>query len=111
VEVYRCGGWHSRASVPQHAARGRSSTTLLDDDLDGVPLQVVHVLRVLGHRSHAGMEVRTLWVCHVLKTLPSHGLLLLTDQKQRDRHRGGVVEAALTQGGDGDMCCLLNRLI
>jgi hypothetical protein len=29
VEVYRCGGWHSRASVPQ---------TLLDDGLGGVPL-------------------------------------------------------------------------
>jgi hypothetical protein len=34
--------------------------TLLDDGLDGVPLQVEHVLHVLGHRSHAGVEVRTL---------------------------------------------------
>jgi hypothetical protein len=85
--------------------------TLLDDDLDGVPVQVEHVLRVLGHRSHAGVEVRTLWVGHILKTLPPHGFLLLTDREQRDRHRGGVVEAALTQGGEGDVCCLLDRLI
>jgi hypothetical protein len=85
--------------------------TLLDDDLNSVPLQVEHVLRVLGHCSHDGVEVKTLWVSHVLKTLPPHGLLLLTDQKQRDRHHGGVVEVALTQGGEGDMCCLLDRLI
>jgi hypothetical protein len=85
--------------------------TLLDDDLDGVPLQVEHVLCVLGHRSHAGVEVRTLWVGHVLKMLPPHGLLLPTDQEQRDQHHGGVIEAALTQGGEGDVCCLLNRLV
>jgi hypothetical protein len=85
--------------------------TLLDDSHDGVPLQVEHVLCVLGHRSHAGVEVRTLWVDHVLKTLPPHRLLLLTDREQRDRYHGGVVEAGLTQGGEGDMCCLLDRLI
>jgi hypothetical protein len=33
---------------------------LLDDGLDGVPLQVEHVLHVLSYHSHAGMEVRTL---------------------------------------------------
>jgi hypothetical protein len=55
--------------------------TLLDDGLDGVPLQVEHVFRVLGHRSHADVEVRTLWVSHGLKTLPPHGLLLLVNQK------------------------------
>jgi hypothetical protein len=85
--------------------------TLLDDDPGGVPLQVKHVLRILGHRSHAGVEVRTLWVGHVLKTLPPHGLLLLADQEHRDRYRGGVVEAAHTKGGEGDVCCLLNRLV
>jgi hypothetical protein len=53
--------------------------TLLNDSLDGVPLQVEHVLRVLGHRSHASVEVRTLWVGHILKALPPHGLLLLVD--------------------------------
>jgi hypothetical protein len=54
---------------------------LLDDGLDSVPLQVEHVLRVLSHRRHAGIEVRTLWVDHVLKMLPPHGLLLLVNQK------------------------------
>jgi hypothetical protein len=70
--------------------------TLLDDGLDGAPLEVEHVLHILGHRSHAGVEVRALWVGHVLKMLPQHGLLLPVDREQRDRHRGGVVEAALT---------------
>jgi hypothetical protein len=70
--------------------------TLLDDGLDGVLLQVEHVLCVLSHRSHASMEVRALWVSHVLKTLPPHGLLLLTDREQRDRHHDGVIEAGLT---------------
>jgi hypothetical protein len=85
--------------------------TLLDDGLDGVPLQVEHVLHVLGHRSHAGVEVRTLWVGHVLKTLPPHGLLLLVDREQRDRHRGSVVETTLTQGCEDDVCCLLDHLV
>jgi hypothetical protein len=53
--------------------------TLLDDGLDGVPLQVEHVLRVLGHHSHTGVEVRTLWVGYILKTLPPHWLLLLEE--------------------------------
>jgi hypothetical protein len=85
--------------------------TLPDDGLDGVPLQVEHVLCVLGHHSHAGVEVRTLWVGHVQKTLPPHGLLLLADQEQHNRHRGNVIEAGLTQGGEGDVCCLLDRLV
>jgi hypothetical protein len=63
---------------------------------EGHPLQVEHVLRVLSHRSHDDVEVRTLWVGHVLKMLPPHGLLLLTNQKQCDWHRGGVVEVAPT---------------
>jgi hypothetical protein len=57
---------------------------LLYDGLDSVPLQVEHVLCVLGHRSHASVKVRTLCVGHVLKMLPPHGLLLLTDREQRD---------------------------
>jgi hypothetical protein len=68
---------------------------LLDDGLDGVPLPVEHVLHVLGHCNHVGVEVRALQVNHVLKMLPPHGLLLLTDREQRDRHHGGVIEAAL----------------
>jgi hypothetical protein len=84
---------------------------LLDNGLDSVPLQVEHVLCILGHRSHVGMKVRTLRVSHGLKTLPPHGLLLLVNRKQCDRHRGGVIEAALTQGGEGDVCCLLDSLV
>jgi hypothetical protein len=85
--------------------------TLLDDGIGCVPLQVEHVLRILGHRSHADVEVRTLWVDHVLKTPPPHGLLLLEDREHRDQHRGGVIEAALTQGGEGDVCCLLDHVV
>jgi hypothetical protein len=33
---------------------------LLDDGLDGVLLLVEHVLRVLSHRGHDDVEVRTL---------------------------------------------------
>jgi hypothetical protein len=58
--------------------------TLLDNSLDGVPLQVEHVLRVHGHHSHASVEVRALRVGHILRTLPPHGILLLMDQEQRD---------------------------
>jgi hypothetical protein len=70
-----------------------------------------HVLHILSHHSHADVEVRTLWVGHVLKMLLPHGLLLLANQKQCDRHRGSVFEAAPTQGGEGDVCYLLNHLV
>jgi hypothetical protein len=33
------------------------------------------------------------------------------DRKERDWHRSGVGEAALTQGGECDLCRLLNGLI
>jgi hypothetical protein len=69
------------------------------------------VLRVLGQRSHAGVEVRALGVGHSLKMLLPHGILLVTNQKERDWHHGGVGEAALTQGGECDLCRLLDGLI
>jgi hypothetical protein len=74
-------------------------------------LQVKYVLRVPGQRSHASMEVRALEVGHSLKTLLPHMILLVTDGKERDWHRGGVDEAALTQGGECDLCHLLDGLI
>jgi hypothetical protein len=74
-------------------------------------LQVKHVLRVHGERSHAGVEVRALGVGHGLKALLPHRILLVTDQKERDWHRGGVGVAALTQGGECDLCRLLDSLI
>jgi hypothetical protein len=69
------------------------------------------VLRVLGQHSHAGVEVRALGVGHGLKTLLPHKILLVTNQKERDWHHGGVSEAALTQGGECDLCRLLDGLI
>jgi hypothetical protein len=74
-------------------------------------LQVKHVLRVPGQRSHAGVEVRALGVGHGLKALLLHRILLVTDQKERDWHCSGVSEAALTQGGECDLCRLLDGLI
>jgi hypothetical protein len=52
-----------------------------------------------------------LGVGHNLKALLPHGILLVTDQKARDWHCGGVGEAALTQGGECDLCRLLDGLI
>jgi hypothetical protein len=59
-------------------------------------LQVKHVLRVPGQRSHVGMDVMPRGVGHGLKALLLHRFLLVTDWKERDWHRGGVSETALT---------------
>jgi hypothetical protein len=74
-------------------------------------LQVKHVLHVPGQHSHADVEVKPLGVGHGLKALLPHRILLVTDQKERDWHRGGVSEAALTQGAECDLCRLLDGLI
>jgi hypothetical protein len=50
-------------------------------------------------------------VGHGLKALLPHRILLVTDRKERDWHRGGVGEAALTQGGECDLCHLFDDLI
>jgi hypothetical protein len=76
-----------------------------------VGLQVKHVLRVPGQCSHADVEVRPLGVGHGLKALLPHRILLVTDWKERDWHRDGVGEAGLTQGGECDLCRLLDGLI
>jgi hypothetical protein len=85
--------------------------TLLDDGPDSASLQVKHVLHVPSQRSHTSMEVRALGVGHGLKMLLPHRILLFTKWKERDWHRGGVGEVALTQGGECDLCRLLDRLI
>jgi hypothetical protein len=85
--------------------------TLLDDAPDGVVLQVEHVLRVLSQHSHASVEVRALGVRHSLKTLLPHRILLVMNQEERDWHRSGVGEMALTQGGECNLCRLLDGLI
>jgi hypothetical protein len=84
---------------------------LLDDGPGSAGLQVKHVLRVTGQRSHAGVEVRALGVRHGLKTLLPHRILLVTNQKERDWYRGSVDKVALTQGDECDLCRLLNGLI
>jgi hypothetical protein len=71
-------------------------------------LQVKQVLRVPSQCSHASMEVVPLGVGHSLKALLPHGILLVADWKERDWHRGGVGEAGLTQGGECDLCRLLD---
>jgi hypothetical protein len=69
------------------------------------------VLHVPSQRSHADVEVRPLGVEHGLKTLLPHRILLVTDWKERDWHRSGVGEAALTQGGECDLFRLLDSFI
>jgi hypothetical protein len=81
---------------------------LLHDGLDDVVLQVEQVLRILGHRSHTEAEVGALEVGHSLKAPLSHGVLLIANQEKHDRHHGGSGEASLTQGGECDMCHLLD---
>jgi hypothetical protein len=84
---------------------------LLDDGPGSAGLQVKYVMHVPSQRSHAGVEVRALRVGHGLKMLLPHRILLVMNRKERDWHRGGVGEAALTQGGECDVCRLLNGLI
>jgi hypothetical protein len=55
--------------------------------------------------------MRPLRVGHSLKALLPYRILLVTDQKERDWHRGSVDEAVLTQGGECDLCRLLDGLI
>jgi hypothetical protein len=85
--------------------------TLSNDGPASAGLQVKHVLHVPGQRSHANVEVRALGVGHDLKTLLPHSILLVMDQKERDWHRGGVGETTLTQGGECNLCRLLDGLI
>jgi hypothetical protein len=85
--------------------------TLPNDGPASAGLQVKHVMRVPGQRSHASVEVRALGVGHGLKMLLSHMILLVMDRKECDWHHGGVGEAALTQGGECDLCHLLDGLI
>jgi hypothetical protein len=74
-------------------------------------LHVKHVPRVPCQCSHASVEVGTPGVGHGLKALLSHKILLVADRKERDWHHGGVGEAGLTQGGECDLCRLLDSLI
>jgi hypothetical protein len=57
------------------------------------------------------MEVRALEVGHGLKALLSHGIPLITNQEERDWHLRGSGEAVLTQGGECDLCRLLDGVV
>jgi hypothetical protein len=48
-------------------------------------LEVEQVLRVLGQRSHPGVEVRALEVGHSLKTLLPYEILLILNWEKHDR--------------------------
>jgi hypothetical protein len=85
--------------------------TLLDDGPSSAGLQVKLVLRIPGQRSHASVQVRALGIGHSFKTLLPHRILLVTERKERDWHRGSVGEVALTQRGEYDLCRLLDGLI
>jgi hypothetical protein len=52
-----------------------------------------------------------LGVGHDLKAPLPHRILLVADRKERDWHRSSVGEAGLTQGGECDLCRLLDGLI
>jgi hypothetical protein len=62
-------------------------------------LQVERGLCILGHHSHAYVEVRALRVGHGLKALLPHRVSLIAKREERDRHRGGVSKVAPT-------CCI-----
>jgi hypothetical protein len=68
---------------------------LLHDGSGGVVLQVEQVLHVLGHQSHAAIEVRALEFRHGRQVLLPHGIFLIPNQEKRDGHRCGSGDAAL----------------
>jgi hypothetical protein len=70
---------------------------LLYDNLGGLVLQVERGLCILGHCSHACMEVQALGIRYGLKALLPHRVSLIAKQEERDWHRGGVSKAAPTQ--------------
>jgi hypothetical protein len=82
--------------------------TLLYDSPSSLMPEAEQVLHVLGHHSHAGIEVRVPKVRHGLKALLPHGVFLVPNQEKRDGHRGGSDKVALTQVGECDVCHLLD---
>jgi hypothetical protein len=84
---------------------------LLDDSPGSGVLQVERVLSILGHCSHAYVEVKTLRIGYGLKALLPHGVSLVVNRKERDWHRGGVTKATPTQGSAGDLCRLLDDVV
>jgi hypothetical protein len=71
-------------------------------------LDVEQVLRILGQRSHPGVEVRAFEVGHGLKTLLPYGVLLIPNREKRNRQCCSSGEAVLSQGGESHVCHQLN---
>jgi hypothetical protein len=71
-------------------------------------LKVEHVLSVPSQRSHPDVEVRTLEVGHGLKTLLPYGVLLILNQKKRDRQCCSSGEVVLAQRGESAVRQQLN---
>jgi hypothetical protein len=86
----------------------RQTHTLLHACPGGVVLKVEQVLCVPGQQSHPGVEVRALEVGHGLKMLLPHGVLLILNQKKRDRQCCSSGEVVLAQGGESDVRHQLN---
>jgi hypothetical protein len=74
-------------------------------------LQVEQVTHVLGHHCPSGAEVWALEVGHSLEVLLPHGVLLILDWEECDRHLGGGGEAALTQIRESHVCHLLDGVV
>jgi hypothetical protein len=74
----------------------RQTCTLLPGCPCSVVLEVEQVMRVLGQRSHPGVEVRALEVGHGLKMLLPYGVLLIPNREKHDRQccRSGEVVLA-----------------
>jgi hypothetical protein len=85
--------------------------TLLDDGPASVVLQVEQVAHVHGHHNPTGVEVWALQVTHGHEALLPLRVLLIVDREECDRHGGGGSNVALTQGGEGNMCHLLDGII
>jgi hypothetical protein len=89
----------------------RQMHTLLHACPGGVMLKVEQVLHILGQRSHLDVEVRDLEVGHGLETLLPYGVLLILNQKKRDRQCCSSGEVVLAQGGESDMRHQLNASV
>jgi hypothetical protein len=114
VRRWRCTAVEDGVCMPQLLdvllKRARVQMLLYDGPASA-RLQVKHVLRVPDQCSYASVEVGPLGVGHGLKAMLPHRILLVTDRKEHDWHHGGVGEAGLTQGGECDLCRLLDGLI
>jgi hypothetical protein len=89
---------------------GRTQVLLDDNPSSGV-LHVERVLCILGHHVHAYMEVQALGVGYGFQVLLPHEVSLIASQEEHDWHRGGVGDAAPTEGSEGNLCRLLDSVV